>query len=144
LFARHLERLLLEIPAESRDKILLRFDFGEEDKRHLMSLLDALAYPSRYESFGLTFLEAWAAGKPVIGCRCGAVAEVVHDGVDGLLVPYGDPATLAEAILALLANPDRARELGEAGRRRVRAHHRWRTIAARFRDAYVRTIARRC
>ena len=60
---------------------------------------------------------------------------------DGLLVPYGDPRALAGAIAALLADPEHARRLGDAGRRRVRASHSWRAVAARFRDAYVRTIA---
>ena len=120
---------------------MLRFDFSEDAKPQLVSVADVIAYPSQYESYGIAFLEAWGAGKPVIGCRCGAVAEVVHDEADGLLVPYGDPGALAGAIAALLADPERARRLGDAGRRRVQASHSWRAVAARFRDAYVRTIA---
>ena len=92
-----------------RDRVLLRFDFREDDKPRLVSVADVIAYPSQYESYGIAFLEAWAAGKPVIGCRCGAVAEVVHENADGLLVPYADPRALAAAIAALLDDPARAR-----------------------------------
>jgi len=142
VFSEQVEAMVARLPAELRGKVLLRFDFSEHDKPRLMSLVDVLAYPSQYESYGIAFLEAWAAGKPVIGCRCGAVAEVVQENVDGLLVPYADSRALAEAIGALLDDPGRARALGEAGRRRVRAEHSWRAIAARFRDTYARAIAR--
>jgi len=141
VFSQQVAELVERLPAEQRGKVLLRLDFSEGDKPRLMSLVDVLAYPSQYESYGIAFLEAWAAGKPVIGCRCGAIAEVVRDGADGLLVPYADPAALAAAICQLLDDPARARALGEAGRRRVLAEHGWPTIAARFRDAYVRTSA---
>ena len=142
VFSEQVEAMVARLPAELRERVLLRFDFSEHDKPRLMALVDVIAYPSQYESYGIAFLEAWAAGKPVIGCRCGAVAEVVQENADGLLVPYADPRALAGAIGALLDDPARARALGEAGRRRVRAEHSWRAIAARFRDAYVRTIAR--
>lgn len=142
VFSQQVAELVARLPAERRGKILLRLDFSEDDKPRLMSLVDVLAYPSQYESYGIAFLEAWAAGKPVIGCRCGAIAEVVRDGADGLLVPYADPVALGAAICNLLDDPARARTLGEAGRRRVLAEHGWPAIAARFRDAYVRTIER--
>jgi glycosyltransferase involved in cell wall biosynthesis len=142
VFSKSVEELVARLPGAQRQRVLLRLDFSERDKPRLMSLLDVLAYPSQYESYGIAFLEAWAAAKPVIGCRCGAVAEVVRDDADGLLVPYADPRALAAAISALLDDPGRARALGAAGRRRVLAEHTWPAIAARFRDAYVRTIAR--
>lgn len=142
VFAEQVEALVGSLPPPLRDKVVVRFDFSEDDKPRVVSLADVIAYPSQYESYGIAFLEAWAAGKPVIGCRCGAVAEVVHDDADGLLVPYADPRALAAAITALLDDPARARALGEAGRRRVQGAHSWRAVAGRFRDAYVRTLAR--
>ena len=42
------------------------------------AICDVFAYPSRYESFGIAFAEAWAAGKPVVGCKAGAVSSVVN------------------------------------------------------------------
>jgi len=143
LYAERLHPMVSRLAPDERAKVIVRLDFAEHEKPQLFSVLDVLAYPSEYESFGLSFLEAWAAGKPVIGCRRGAVTEVVHDGRDGLLVPYADPRALGEALLALIDDPARARELGEAGRRRVRARHTWRTVAARFRQTYLDAIAAR-
>ena len=70
-----------------------------------------------YESFGLTFVEAMARGKAVVGCRAGAVPETVEHEVNGLLAPPGDAEALANAIARLLLDPDERRRFGEAGLR---------------------------
>jgi glycosyltransferase involved in cell wall biosynthesis len=75
--------------------------------------------PSRQEGFGIVFLEAMAAGLPIVAARAAAVPEVVADGECGILVPPGDPDALTAALGRLLADPRQARRLGEAGRRRV-------------------------
>ena len=68
--------------------------------------VDALAVPSLwYEAFSLIVHEAFAAGIPVIASRLGALAEVVHDGVDGLLVPPGDVALWSAALQRLVDDP---------------------------------------
>lgn len=141
VYARRIEARIAQLPPAARARVLLRYDFNEDEKAQIVSLLDVLAYPSHFESFGIAFLEAWAAGKPVVGCGCGAVAEVVHDGVDGLLVPYADPRALAAALRTLLDDPARGRELGAAGQRRVAAQNGWRGVAGRFRECYLRAIA---
>jgi glycogen(starch) synthase len=76
-----------------------------------------LVAPSRYESFGLVYLEAMRRGKPVVGCRVGGVVEVVDDGVSGLLVEPDNPKELETALDALLGDPDRRRRMGEAAKR---------------------------
>jgi glycosyltransferase involved in cell wall biosynthesis len=80
---------------------------------------DIFALPSRGEGFGLVFLEAMAHGKPVIGGAHGGTPDVIEDGVTGLLVPHGDAALLASALVSLLADPARATEMGRLGRERV-------------------------
>ncbi|MDR7550696.1 MAG: glycosyltransferase family 4 protein [Armatimonadota bacterium] len=72
------------------------------------------------EGFGLVFLEAAAAGLPVVAGNGGAIPEVVRDGETGLLVDPESPEEVAEAIVRLLRNPDLARRLGETGRRWAR------------------------
>ncbi len=72
------------------------------------------------EGFGLVFLEAGAAGLPVIAGAAGGTVEAVIDGRTGLLVDGSDPAAVAEAITGLLANPGLARGMGAAGRRVAR------------------------
>jgi glycosyltransferase involved in cell wall biosynthesis len=61
-----------------------------------------------------------AAARPVIATSVGGIPDLVEHGVNGLLVGAGDPAATAEAIAALLADPERGRAMGEAGRKGVR------------------------
>ena len=91
------------------------YNFPEEEKAWLYNACDVFVYPSAWESFGIAYLEAWAAGKPVIGCRRGAIPWVINSGVDGLLVDYGDIDNLAGAILLLVENREWADSLGKAG-----------------------------
>lgn len=72
------------------------------------------------EAFGLTVVEAMAAGVPVIASRVGGIPELVQEGITGLLVPAGDPAALASAITGLLDDPARRAALGAGGRRAAR------------------------
>ncbi|MGH2933059.1 MAG: glycosyltransferase [Gaiellaceae bacterium] len=80
---------------------------------------DVFCLPSHAEGLPLVVLEAMAQGKPVVATPVGGTAELVVDGETGLLVPPGDAAALAEALSALLGDPERARRLGAAGRARV-------------------------
>ncbi len=141
-FAAQVEARLARLDEETRRKVVLRYDFDEEEKPWLFGALDVFVSPSGYESFGMTFLEAWAAGKPVIGCRTGAVPDVIRDGRDGLLIPFRDSEALASAVLGLLEEPGMACEMGRRGCARVRDRHTWRTVAARFREGYLEVLGR--
>ncbi|MBN1346446.1 MAG: glycosyltransferase family 4 protein [Phycisphaerae bacterium] len=81
---------------------------------------DVVAAPSQWEGFGLAAAEAMAMGRAVVATSTDGLAEVVQDGVTGLLVPYGDVRGMAHAIEALLSDPHRRREMGRRGRRRTR------------------------
>jgi glycosyltransferase involved in cell wall biosynthesis len=136
MFVVELEKMIAALPPSQRRRITLKYDFPGEDKPDLFAAVDLFAYPSGYESFGIAFVEAWAAGKPVIGCRRGAVPSLVSDGVDGLLVPWQDPGALADALIALLSDPARAKEMGAAGRRKAQQRYTWRRIGEQFHDVY--------
>jgi glycosyltransferase involved in cell wall biosynthesis len=71
------------------------------------------------EPFGLVGIEAFASGRPVVASATGGVRDWLSDGVDGLTVPPGDAGRLARALEDLLADPERQRRMGEAGRRSV-------------------------
>jgi glycosyltransferase involved in cell wall biosynthesis len=88
--------------------------------------------PSRYEAFGISFLEAMAHGLPCVGADVCAIPEIVRDGRTGLLVPPGDPGALADAVEVLLGDPGRAGAMGRAGRAAVEAHFTWEATAARI------------
>jgi len=86
---------------------------------------DVFCLPSFHETFGLVFLEAMAAGKPVVALNSTAVPEVVRDGVDGVLVPPGDDKALFSAVVSLLENKNLRRAMGERGKRRVEENFEW-------------------
>jgi len=96
-----------------------------EEKRDLFAAGDIYVMPSRNESFGMVYLEAWACGVPVIGCAAGGVPAVVEDGADGFLVPFGDVDLLADRIRLLLDAPERRREMGRRGRDKVASRYTW-------------------
>jgi glycosyltransferase involved in cell wall biosynthesis len=90
-----------------------------EDIPSLLAGCDVFALPSLNEGFPLAVLEALASARAVVTTAIPGITEIVDDGETGLLVRPGDSASLASAIRSLLAQPDRAQQLGAAGRRRV-------------------------
>jgi alpha-maltose-1-phosphate synthase len=120
----------------------------------LYSNASVFCCPSVYEPFGIINLEAMACRAPVVASATGGILEVVVDGVTGYLVPFDqDPATtfpsnpdkfardLAEKISDLLADPEKARRFGEAGRKRVEETFAWSAIADQTIQLY-RQLAR--
>jgi len=108
-----------------------------EEKWNLYDACDVFAMPSRADSFGLVYCEAWMRGKPVIGARCGSVPWVIHDGTDGLLVPFGDVDSLAEALLRLIMQPTLRRKMGEAGKTHVLRTYTVACVVPRLLDLYA-------
>jgi phosphatidylinositol alpha-1,6-mannosyltransferase len=107
------------------------------DTPALYNLCDVYAMPSREledrgdtEGFGITFLEAGACGRPVVGGRSGGVAEAVADGESGLLADPLDPEDVAGKLVRILADPGLAERLGGRGRARVLESFTWERIAA--------------
>ena len=101
---------------------------------------DVFVAPSRYESFGLIFLEAMNYSRPVIGCRAGGPEDIIVDGETGLLVPPQDPSALADAITALVSSPEQRREMGRAGRRRLLDRYSHTAMAEEFVTVYRKML----
>jgi glycosyltransferase involved in cell wall biosynthesis len=99
---------------------VVRFLGLRADVAEILSQVDIFALASRYESFGLAILEAMAAAKPVVATRVGGIPLLVEDGETGWLVPPRSPGDLAEKIIDLATNPERARAMGQAGEARFR------------------------
>jgi glycosyltransferase involved in cell wall biosynthesis len=75
--------------------------------------------PSYAEGLPMSLLEAMAAGCPVVATRVGGIPDLVTDGVDGLLIPPGDPHALAAALQRILRDPVFAQQLGNAARQTI-------------------------
>lgn len=130
------QRVALERLARSLGLRRVSFLGWRADTANILADVDLLAMPSRWEGFGLVALEAMAFGKPVVAARVSALPEIVVPEETGLLVPPGDPEALADAILAILADPSRAAAMGLAGRDRVRREFTVERMAERTADAY--------
>jgi glycosyltransferase involved in cell wall biosynthesis len=105
--------------------------------------LDLFVHAPRQEAFGLVAAEAMATAVPVVAARVGGLPEVVSDGVTGVLVPPDDPPALADALAALLTDPQRRRQLGRAGRERAVAAFGAAAFARRYLCLYQALCARR-
>jgi glycosyltransferase involved in cell wall biosynthesis len=93
--------------------------FNYEDLPDHLSNCDIMVLPSRWESFGSVCVESMVAGRAVIGSAAGGMADMIEHGKSGLLVPPRDPNAIAEAILSLVAEPGRVKELAETGRKSI-------------------------
>jgi glycosyltransferase involved in cell wall biosynthesis len=91
-----------------------------DDAGARIATLDVLVHTAELEPFGLVVAEALARGVPVVAPAAGGPAEIVRDGVDGLLVDPDDAPALAAAIVRLLTDAELRRRMGEAGRIHVR------------------------
>ena len=147
---RHLPARLTVIGADSQD--VARYVADPEVTEHIESLgrvsgdelwrrlheADVLCAPSLdAESFGMVLIEAFAAGTPVVASAIAGYADVVTEGVDGVLVPPADPQRLAEELQALHLEPQRLAAMGYAARSSAQ-RYAWPQIADRVTDVYDR------
>jgi glycosyltransferase involved in cell wall biosynthesis len=135
-----IERAVRLLPARQRPRVRFLLDFDDDRKRDVLAALDIFASPSGYESFGLTFVEAWAAGLPVVGCRSGAIPAVVEHGSDGVLVDYRAVPELAGALIELLDDSPFRRRIADAGRVKAANRYSWERSTELLESLY-KTIA---
>ena len=133
--ARRLRRLADRLGIGER--LILRGRVGRDAMPALLRSADAVVCVPWYEPFGIVPLEAMACGVPVVASAVGGQIDSVVHGVTGVHVPPRDPAALAAALRALLADPRRRAELGAAGRRRAERRYGFDRIAAATRQVYA-------
>ena len=95
----------------------MRFLGPQADVEHLLPAADVFLLPSEHESFGLAALEAMACGVVPVATAAGGLPEVIRDGVDGLLIPEQDIASMGARVTALLRDPPRLDAMKSAARR---------------------------
>lgn len=130
-----LERLATEAPPGS---VILTGGVAAEELPQFQAAADVFAMPCRtrlggleVEGFGIVFMEAAATGKPAVAGNSGGAAEAVIHGETGLVVDGTDTQAVGAAVSELLSDPERARRMGEAGRRRAVESYAWTEIASR-------------
>lgn len=112
-----------------------------EGVQALMARGAAFVWPGVGEAFGLVYLEAQAAGLPVVAFSTGGVSEVIDDGATGFLVPAGDAAAFAAAVGVLLSDPDGRSRMAATARAKVARDHTLPTAAAAI-DAALKSVVR--
>jgi glycosyltransferase involved in cell wall biosynthesis len=136
-YAREIERRIGEAGLDSHVRLL-----GErEDVPAIMAALDLLLVPSWREAFGRVAAEAMAVGVPVLATDVGGPAEIVRNGVDGLLLAPREPERWAAAAAALLDDDERRGAMGRAGAARAREAFGVDGHVRRVREAYAEALA---
>jgi mannosyltransferase len=100
-------------------RIVITGELPIEEVQRWYQRVTIYAFTSRNEGFGLTLIEAMAAGTALVAARAGAAELVVENGVTGVLVPPGDADALVAALEPLMRDPERAAAIGERARQRV-------------------------
>ncbi|WP_345801405.1 glycosyltransferase [Microbacterium sp. AZCO] len=109
----------------------------------LLRSADLMVCAPWYEPFGIVPLEAMATGIPVVAAAVGGLIDTVVEGVTGVHVPPRDPAAVADAVEALLADPELRRSFGAAGVARAARRYTWTRVAADTERVYRRAAAAR-
>jgi glycosyltransferase involved in cell wall biosynthesis len=135
-FARNIQERAQETEFRGR----VRFLGPRRDIPDLLASMDALFHPARREPFGLVVVEAMAASRPVVCSRAGGLAEIVISSEIGSALDGDSPEAYAEALLALIDQPERARAIGEAGCRSLRGRFDEATSAVRLAKLYQRCL----
>ncbi|OYR69619.1 glycosyl transferase family 1, partial [Halorubrum sp. E3] len=115
------------------DRVRFSGRLSDDELADALRASHVLAVPSRYEGFGIVYLEGMSFGLPAIASRAGGASETVADGETGVLVDPDDPAAVARALDEFAADPDRLAAMGRAARRRYEAHPSWAASTARVR-----------
>ena len=135
------DRLRRVITAEGLDdRVVLAGRIGHEDLPAWYRSADVVVCAPWYEPFGIVPLEAMACGAPVVATSVGGLIDTVVEDVTGVHVPPRDPEALADAIGALLEDPQRRARYGLAGRRRAATRYSWRRIAAETTRVYDQVV----
>lgn len=135
---RNLERLSSELGVGGQ----VKFIGFSRDVPSVLGAADAFVLASDWEGSPLAVLEAMAAGLPVVATAVGGIAEVVENGITGLLVRRGDATALARAMITLSQNPALRRRLGEAGKDRARRLFSVEVMASGYEKLYLSLLNR--
>ncbi len=132
----HFQHFFDELSESDKARIRLLGFISPQEKRDLFAAGDLFVMPSRTDSFGIVYLEAWVCGKPVIGARAGGVPAVIDHEQDGLLVTFGAVEELADSIRTLLQDRGLAQRMGQVGREKMLTRYTWPIVFGKVYEIY--------
>ena len=121
-----------------QDRVVFAGNVPDQELAAYYAACDVFIMPNRQiggdiEGFGMVYLEAGAAGKPVIGGKSGGTDDAILDDVTGIRVDGNSSVELANTVIDLLSTPDKAKAMGRRGRQRVESEFAWDTVVQRTR-----------
>ena len=137
-YGKYLEKLSYEKGVS--DNVIFAGKVDNVDMPGYYSSCDVVVLPSLVEATSIAGLEGMACGKPIIGTKVGGIPEIVTNEENGLLVEPTDPQNLAQAIITLLKDQDKRKNLGLNGRKLALDKFDWRVIAQRTVEVYTSSI----
>lgn len=123
------------------DRVAFAGELSDAELEAVLRAGDCLAVPSRYEGFGIVYLEGMSFGLPAIASAAGGAEDVVSDGETGFLVDPGDAGAVADALDALASDRERLVRMGRAARKRYENHPDWAESTARVRSLLAAVAA---
>lgn len=114
------------------DKTVDLDDAAEDEREAALETASVMALPSVNDAFGIAYLDAWRHKVPVVGCSDTCCEDVIADGVDGLLVPFGDVDALGQALVRMLSDDAARRKMGENGFGKWKSAFSWAGIARQW------------
>lgn len=126
---------------EFSERVIFEGYISDEEIIDRYSNCDIFIAPSRFESFGLIFLEAMIFSKPVIGTNIGGIPEVVENGVSGILIENENSENLKNALIKLIENKDIRESMGKNGRRIYEEKFTAEIVANKFIDYYKNILS---
>jgi glycosyltransferase involved in cell wall biosynthesis len=140
LFVGPLDEASRHLLKSHQDPRLLSIEsISQADKSAALEMADLFALPSRAESLGVAYLEAWHYRTPVVALDLPTLRSVIDNGVDGLLCADNSDA-VARAISTLLEQPQRCQEMGQRGATKVAQHYDWNDIGERMSALYQQLV----
>lgn len=122
------------------DKVYFTGYISDENLSRLYKCVDVSVFPSLYEPFGIVALESMVAGVPVVVSDVGGIGEIVEHGVDGMKAYAGNPGSLADQILEVLYNPQRAGEMKARALEKLRRLYDWNLISKQALGSYEEVL----
>lgn len=125
----------------ARDYVRVISDFPDDEKPALLSCCSIMAMPSRSESFGISYIEAWSQRRPVLASPESAAASFIEEGVTGFLVSQDDREGMVNALRKAIYEPELMNKMGLMGYQLVEQKYRWDVVGHLVRKEYEAVIA---